>query len=70
MSSLPQTAACRISCIQFTMTCAGLGPIVFSACSHAGIVNVMKDLQSKAGRLHAVMGGKAHQPQAVKFVWR
>eukprot|EP00891_Asterochloris_glomerata_P003194 jgi/Astpho2/3194/e_gw1.00052.51.1_t len=35
----------------------GLGPIVFSACSHAGIVNVMKDLQSKAGRLHAVMGG-------------
>ena len=41
------------------MTCVGLGPIVFSACSHAGIVNVMKDLQSKAGRLHAVMGGEA-----------
>ena len=52
------------------MTCAGLGPIVFSACSHAGIVNVMKDLQSKAGRLHAVMGGKDHWPQAGMFVWR
>ena len=40
---------------------------MFSACSHAGIVNVMKDLQSKAGRLHAVMGGEARQSQVVKL---
>ncbi len=37
----------------------GLGAIVFSACSHAGIVNVLKDARERFGStpLHGVMGG-------------
>eukprot|EP00878_Enallax_costatus_P012154 GHUV01012691.1.p1 GENE.GHUV01012691.1~~GHUV01012691.1.p1 ORF type:complete len:375 (+),score=87.03 GHUV01012691.1:204-1328(+) len=36
----------------------GKGVIVFSACSHAGIVNVMKDVQQKTGKPpYAVFGG-------------
>lgn len=37
----------------------GLGAIVFSACSHAGIVNVLKDARESFGAtpLHGVMGG-------------
>jgi 7,8-dihydropterin-6-yl-methyl-4-(beta-D-ribofuranosyl)aminobenzene 5'-phosphate synthase len=38
---------------------AGKGLVVFSACSHAGVVNVLKDVRGKfAGTpLHCVMGG-------------
>ena len=37
----------------------GLGAIVFSACSHAGIVNVLMDAREKLApsALHGVMGG-------------
>ena len=37
----------------------GLGAIVFSACSHAGIVNVLKDARERLApsALHGVMGG-------------
>ena len=37
----------------------GLGAIVFSACSHAGIVNVLQDAREKLAPspLHGVMGG-------------
>jgi 7,8-dihydropterin-6-yl-methyl-4-(beta-D-ribofuranosyl)aminobenzene 5'-phosphate synthase len=37
----------------------GKGAVVFTACSHAGVVNVLKDARSVFGNvpLHAVMGG-------------
>jgi 7,8-dihydropterin-6-yl-methyl-4-(beta-D-ribofuranosyl)aminobenzene 5'-phosphate synthase len=37
----------------------GLGLIVFSACSHAGIVNVCTDVRNRFPDIpiHAVMGG-------------
>ncbi len=37
---------------------AGQGPVVFSACSHAGIVNVQRDAAERFGRpVHALCGG-------------
>lgn len=37
----------------------GKGAIVFTACSHAGVINVLKDARNVFGDvpLHAVMGG-------------
>ncbi len=37
---------------------AGLGPVVFSACSHAGIVNVQRDAADRFGQpIYALCGG-------------
>ena len=38
---------------------SGKGAVVFTACSHAGVVNVLKDARTVFGDvpLHTVMGG-------------
>jgi metal-dependent hydrolase (beta-lactamase superfamily II) len=48
------------------------GVIVFTACSHAGVINVLKDASSAfAGvPLYAVMGGSISQDQVPKRSFR
>jgi metal-dependent hydrolase (beta-lactamase superfamily II) len=42
------------------LTSAGKGMVVFSACSHAGIINVMTDVVAQSGQSpYAVFGGES-----------